>query len=168
MYSVSACSFTSALPQTHIICHTASCSLACYVWSWLLRNDLEDDGRASKEAVRTSCPWRTGVRKGVERFFLVPSQPLFDVPWNINILSFFNKTLNVFIIWHWLPHQHGKRSLADPWNYIIFGVFSIINLLKNEGCAVESIDKYLFQNEQEVYNVLKSPSNSSKSEGFTS
>lgn len=161
-----------AVPQGHshsnTLCHTASCSLArwsdpgCWEVIWRMM------AGPPEQAVRTSCPWRTGVRKGAERFFLVPSQPLFDVPWNINILSFFNKTLNVFIICHWLPHQRGKKSLADLWNYIIFGVFSIINVLKNEGCTVESVDKYLFQNERKVYNVLKSPSNSSKTEGFAS
>lgn len=143
------------------LCHTVSGSL--------LGDDLEGDGWNS----RTGCQkklCREGREKGVERFFLVFSQPLFDMLWNVDIISFSDKALDVFIICHWLPDHNDKRSVADPWNHAIYMEFSIIILLKCERCFVRSIEIYLFQSKWEthLYNVLNSSSDPSKGKGSTS
>lgn len=71
MCSANACSFPVQEHGRTGLCRTTSCSL--------LGDDLEDDGWNS----RTGCQkklHREGRGKGVGRFFLVFSQPLFDMP----------------------------------------------------------------------------------------
>lgn len=151
------------------VCHNVSCSLVCCIWSWLLGDDLEDDGWNSSTGCQNKLS-REGRGKGVERFFLVSSQLLFNVPWNVSIISFSNKTLNVFITCHWSWNHNGKRSVADPWSHTIFIVLSIIILLKSGKCSVRSIEKYLFQNKWEacLYNILNSFSELSRAKGSNS
>lgn len=137
MCSVSACSFASALTWSHrsvIMCHGVWHAGSDLIWlsgGWQMQ--LQD--RLSEQVAQG----RQG--KGVESFFLVSSQPLFDMPWNVNIIPFSDKTLNVFIICRWLPNHNSKRSVADPWNHTTFIVFSITLLLNSKRCFVRSIEK---------------------------